>query len=152
MEKLLTNLKTYFYPNVIKIVAADHSLKILITLSFWRHFGKMEVRFYRIKQNFKKISQAYTGSPSSNLCWPRINIYFEFKIWLANMYSEERDYHEERKRRSDGKLKRDVHILPKPWGGGCRLSCLCCFKNPVRIHNHNVILESCLQYCFLHFV
>lgn len=51
MEKLLTNLKTYFYPNVIKIVVADHFLKILITLSFWRHFGKIEVRFYRIKQN-----------------------------------------------------------------------------------------------------
>lgn len=61
MEKLLTNLKTYFYPNVIKIVVADYFLKILITLSFWRRFGKIEVRFYRIKQNFKIISQAYTG-------------------------------------------------------------------------------------------
>lgn len=88
----MTNRKTYFYPNVIKIVVADHFLKILFF--FLETFGKIEVRFYRIKQNFKIISQAYTGPPPSNLYWPKKNIYFQFKIWSADMYNEEQYDHE----------------------------------------------------------
>lgn len=67
MEKLLTNRKTYFLPECYHNRCSRSFIKNTNNSFFLETFGKIEVRFYRIKQNFKIISQAYTGPPPSYL-------------------------------------------------------------------------------------